>query len=107
MGISVVPSHVQVALLWNDRPLVVALVAAFGLLAYGIFTHLPRQVVPGDSGYADYIDMRVALCVKDRLAASERSNALLRQSAQQTEITCRLAVSEFDKSHPDSRPYRY
>jgi len=107
VGTSVVPARVQVALLWNDRPLVVSLVAAFGLLAYGIFTHLPRQVVPGDSGYADYIDLRVSLCVKDRLAASERSNALLRQSVHQTEITCRLAAAEFDKSHPESRPYRY
>jgi hypothetical protein len=107
VGISVVPSHVQVVRIWNDRPLVVALTAAFGLLAYGIFTHLPRQVVPGDSGYADYIDIHVALCVKDRLAASERSKTLLHQSVHQTEITCRLAVTEFDKSHPESRPYRY
>ena len=99
------PAHVQVAQLWNDRPLVVAVAAAFGLLAYGIFTHLPRQVVPGDTEYADYIDTRVALCVKDRLAASQRSNAILRQSPHQTEITCRLAVTEYDRSHPELRPY--
>jgi hypothetical protein len=102
-----VSARVQVIRLWNDRPLVIALVAAFALAAHGIYTHLPKQVMPGDSEYEDYIDTRVALCVKDRFAASQHSNAILRQSTHQTEATCRLAVTEFDKIHPELRPYRY
>ena len=99
--------HSPIRIALKDRFIIVALAAGFVLVGYGIFIHWPRQVVPGDAEYVEYIEDHVAACIRARVAKNRNpSQAVLRPNRDEAESTCRLIVTEFDRNHPESRPYR-
>jgi hypothetical protein len=94
----------------HDRLVVAILTGAFVLVAYGIFRHQGRPAGPGSPEYADYIEGRIAVCVRERLAADrERSRGDLPvlPTPSDREGTCRFLTNEFDRHYPEARPYRY
>jgi hypothetical protein len=94
----------------RDRLIIATLIGVFVLLAYGIFRHQGRQVEPGSTEYADYIEERIAVCIKKRLAADlerDRRPLPFLPTPSEREGTCRFVVHEFDMLHPEARPYRY
>src|SRR5438132_10541832 len=94
----------------HDRMMVAVLIGVFILLSYGISRHRARQVEPGFPEYANYIEDRIAACIRERLAAHRgdaRGEQPLLASPSEREATCRFVVHQVDRLHPESRPYLY
>jgi hypothetical protein len=95
---------------WRESWIVAALLGRFGLLAYEISRHHGKPVEPGSPEYASYIDDRVAVCIRQHLAADRERNGgklPILPTPLEREATCRFIVEEFDRLHPNMRPHRY
>ena len=95
---------------WRDRLVVALLIGVFVLMGYGIFGHRPMQVEPGSPEYAEFIEGRVANCIKERIRADmERNRGQLpaETTPMERDAICRFIAREFDLLAQDARPFRY
>ncbi len=94
----------------RDRIVVALLLSVFVLLGFSLFGHRPRQVEPGSPEYAEFIEGRVATCIKERIRADiERNQGQLPAEPTPTErdAICRFIAREFDLLVQNARPFRY
>src|SRR2546430_596035 len=91
----------------HDHLIVAVVIGILAVLAYGILRHHGRPVELGDPEYDQYIEGRVTVCIRERLARDmerNRGHLPVRPTPREREATCRLVVLEFDKWHPEARP---
>jgi hypothetical protein len=95
---------------WRTTLIFAALLGGFGLLAYEINRRHGNPVEPGSPEYALYIEDRIAVCIRQHLAADRERNGgkiPIVPTPLEREATCRFVVEEFDRLHPNMRPHRY
>jgi hypothetical protein len=94
----------------RDRRVIAGLLGVVVLVAFGISRHQGRPLELGSPEYVNYIDDRVASCIRQRFAADrERTHGdvSMMPTPLEREVICRFIVEEFDHLHPEARPYRY